>query len=115
MSKVTKEELQQSVKFCMGELAIAETNLAEFIAAPENNVFATLQDAENKLEGRLEGMAHEDCEGSGSCGSDEYTQEFIVDGVHYMATYRPEYNRHDKTYYYIDGAEFSVVKLGESA
>jgi hypothetical protein len=113
MSKVTKEELQLSVKFCMGELAIAETNLAEFIAARENNVFASVDIAEYEIERRLECMAGNDCEGAGNCGLDEYIQEFIVDGVLYLATYKVEYNRHDKTYYYIDSSEFLVLKLGE--
>lgn len=89
----------------------AEDDLAAAIAAPENNIFATMEDAENKLEGRLSNMAAFDCEGAGNCGNDKYEQEFIVDGKRYMATYTPEYNRHDKTYYYIDGSDFEVTPI----
>ena len=54
-------------------------------------------------------MAFEDCEGAGNCGMDKYTQEFIVGDMHYIATLTVEYNRHDKTYYYIDETDFTVT------
>ncbi len=105
---MAKESLQQSIDAARAQLAEAEAALAAFVAAPENNVFASLDEASAELEERLSGQAREDCEGAYNCGADEYSQEFIVDGVSYIATYRPEYNRHDKTYYYVEEAEFSV-------
>ena len=56
-------------------------------------MFATLEEAAGVLEERLDGWAFEDCQGAYNVGRDEYTQEFIVDGKHYMATAKYEYNR----------------------
>jgi hypothetical protein len=104
---MTKEELQQAIEVAKKNLAAAETALADFIASPANNVFETLEEAEEEIEDRLRNMAHADCEGSYNCGEDVYEQEFIVDDILYCAKLKCEYNRHDKTYYYLDGAEFS--------
>lgn len=107
----TKEELVQAVLNAKQALAAAEVALEAFDTAPENNVFATLEEAESVLEDRLRQQAFQDCEGAHNCGNDEYEQEFVVDGKHYMATAKFEYNRHDKMYYYIDGSDFSVAPL----
>lgn len=104
---MTKEELQQAVSAAKQNLITAEAAIAAFIASPQNNVFATLDDAVGALEDRLRQQAHEDCEGAGNCGAEEYEQEFIVDGVHYEGKLIVEYDRHDKTYYYIDRARFT--------
>lgn len=107
----TKEQLLLNIKACEDALLAANIELNEFIHAPENNVFATLGEAERELGKRLRGKAKDACEGSYCCGDDEYEQEFIVDGVHYMATLKVEYNRHDKTYYYVDSTDFSYKQL----
>lgn len=107
----TLAELEKNVADARTALSLAEQALAAFIASPVNNVFTTMQEAECVIESRLENMAHCDCEGAGNCGAEEYTQEFIVDGLHYMATLSLEYNRHDKAYYYIDGRQFSVAPI----
>lgn len=59
------------------------------------------------MEDKLLGQAREDCEGAYNCGADHYDQEFMVGDVRYLGTLTVEYNRHDKTYYYIDGSNFS--------
>ena len=87
-----------------------EAAIARILNSPEYNTFDTLEDACATLENALGNMAFEACEGAGNFGMDEYTQEFIVDGVHYIAKMTFEYNRHDKTYYYIDGSEFSYAR-----
>jgi len=107
---MSKERLQGNIKAAKAMLTAAETELAAFIAAPENNVFDSVDMASAVLEDRLSDMAHADCEGAGNRGLDEYKQEFIVDGLHYIATYKPEYNRHDKTYYYVEDATFTVAQ-----
>jgi hypothetical protein len=112
---MTKEELQAAVTVARKTLADAEDALLAFDALPENNVFASLYDAEGALEDRLRNEAFKDCEGAGNCGDDEYTQEFIVDGVRYVGTLSVEYNRHDKTYYYIDSAEFTYAPVDQPA
>ena len=106
---MSKEELQ-------AELANAKTNvdrinalIQAFDTSPENNVFESMERAESVLQNRLRGMAFEDCEGAGNCGLDSYSQEFIVDGNHYIGTLKLEYNRHDKTYYYIDDSEWTIL------
>lgn len=108
---MTKEELKQAIEAAKQNLAAAEQALADFIASPEQNVFASLEDAKGELEERLRIQAHEDCEGSYNCGLPVYEQEFIVDGVHYLAKLECEYNRHDKTYYYVDEAHFSYEPI----
>lgn len=106
-----RDWLVQDVLEVTERLALSKQALLAFDCAPENNVFDSLEIAEYSLFDKLEGFAQADCEGSHSCGSPEYCQEFIVGGVHYLATLAVEYNRHDKTYYYIDSSEFTIKEL----
>lgn len=99
--------LEQAVAAAKVGLQSAESALAQFIAAPENNVFDSVEQASDVLEDRLRDQAHEDCQGAGNCGAEEYEQEFIVDGAHYNGKLSVSYDRHDKTYYYIDSANFT--------
>lgn len=107
----TKEELQAAVSAAEIALKDARAALEEWDSLAENNVFPTLDEALSTIEDKLRSQAHEDCEGAHNCGLDEYTQEFIVNGTKYLATAKFEYNRHDKTYYYIDGCEFSHKEI----
>lgn len=104
---MNKQELQAAVKSAAMILAAAEVALAAFEAQAENNVFETLPKALSAVEDKLLGQANQDCQGAHNCGADHYEQEFIVDGVRYLGTLTVEYNRHDKTYYYIDGSDFT--------
>lgn len=112
---MTKEEtikkLTLEINLIKKSLASAEQALENFKSLPENNVFDSLEDAEDTLEELLSSKAREDCEGSYCCGAEEYEQEFICQGEHYMATLSVEYNRLEKTYYYVDNTEFKVKKL----
>lgn len=103
----TKEELELAVKAAKDALAEAEKTLALFEDSPENNVFEELDKALCDIEWKLRDKASSDCEGSHNCGDHEYSQEFIVAGVNYIGKLECEYNRHDKTYYYLDYAKFS--------
>jgi hypothetical protein len=103
-----KEHLDREVSRARIALAAAGRALELFESRPENNVFASVEEAASALENRLMDKAHDDCEGSHNCGLDVYTQEFIVDGKHYIAKLKCEYNRHDKTYYYVDGHTFTT-------
>lgn len=89
------------------QLINAEQALIDFNDAPEQNVFDTLQDALDTIEENLRDRAVHDCEGAGNRGDEEYSKDFTVDGVAYEATLTVEYNRHDKTYYYIDEAKLT--------
>ena len=103
----TKEELRAAVKVAEQALATAQNAVAEFDDLPENNVYATLDEAAADLEDKLRDLAHKDCEGEHNCGASTYTREFMVDGAKYVGTLKVEYNRHDKTYYYIEEVEFT--------
>lgn len=109
---MTKEELQSAVKTAETNLTAAKDALAAFEALPANNVFETLPKALSAIERKLESQAHQDCEGSYNCGAEKYTQGFIVDGVEYLGTLSVEYNRHDKTYYYVEGSTFTYAPVG---
>lgn len=106
---MTKEELQAELKASRLKTAELEAAIFAIDALPENNVFASLDEAEDALSERLRDEAFSDCEGAGNVGADAYQQEFIVDGVHYIGTLSVEYNRHDKTYYYIEESRWSAV------
>ena len=106
---MTKQELQLNIKLAQGSLNYAEKQLSDFEALAENNVYESIDDA-GALEEILRERAFDDCEGAGNCGDEVYTQEFtLVNGDVYCATLTVEYNRHDKTYYYIDGSSFEIV------
>ena len=102
----TLTELEANVKAAEENLFLANKELSEFETSPENNVFESLADAESVIEDRLLARAENDCEIAGECGFDEYLQEFIVDGQHYIGTLSVEYNRHDKRYYYVEEYKF---------
>lgn len=103
----TRQELEFEITTAKAVLARAEKELFDFDSLAENNVFDSLDEANYAIESKLLGQASEDCEGSYNCGADEYEQEFIVHGVKYIGKLTCEYNRHDKTYYYIDSSYYT--------
>ncbi len=103
----TKQNLIDAVTAAEGSLLAAKAELEAFDALAENNRYDTVEDAEGAIEDILRGRASDDCEGSYNCGLDSYTQEFMVGYVVYVGKLDVEYNRHDKTYYYVDSAKFS--------
>lgn len=104
---MTREELTQAVTDAQSVLTVAHTALREFNSRAANNVYETLQLALNTVEYQLHTRAVEACEGAGNCGLSEYSQLFMVDNVTYIGMLKVEYNRHDKTYYYVDWNEFT--------
>jgi len=102
-----KQDRLDKIHQLEAEIAKLMQEINQFESLPENNVYASLDDA-CRLEDVLQHRAHEDCEGSYSCGAPEYTQDFMVDGLVYTEKLTVEYNRHDKTYYYIDNSDFSI-------
>ena len=107
----TKQELELSVSNAKAALATAEAALQAFNDAPENNRFDDLQVALDTIEDDLRSQAFEDCQGAYNCGSDSYSKEFYVGETLYRGTAEFEYNRHDKTYYYIDGCTFTYEEV----
>ncbi len=106
-----RHALLDNIADAEARLINAKSTLAAFDALPENNTFEDYTDAIYTIEGKLAAIAHADCEGSYCCGDDEYEQEFIVNGKHYLGKLSVQYNRHDKTYYYVDETDFTVTAL----
>lgn len=106
-----RESFLLEVKLAELLVVKAKNNLATFDALAENNLYETYEFAQFQMRHILYERAFEDCEGAGNCGLDEYRQEFLVDGVKYVAIMTVEYNRHNKTYYYIDGTEFRIESV----
>lgn len=106
-------DIKERIKHIQQSLAEAEkvvrdwhVLLAEADGDIQNHVYESLEQAENFLMNGFENQAFEDCEGANNCGEKEYSQDFIVDGVEYTATGIFTYDRHSKTYYYIDESEY---------
>jgi hypothetical protein len=72
----------------------------------EYNTYSDQKEAEHRVEGLLEDLANNDCKGSYNRGLDEYLCEYSVNGKNFLCVATPEYNRHDKTYYYVDSIEY---------
>lgn len=107
---MTEQQLIANVDTATQQLVAAKLALERFRSTIDYHTYDTLDEALSSLEDLLYNKANADCEGSYNFGDESYTQEFRVDGVDYVATMTFEYNRHDKTYYYIDGSEFTYVK-----
>jgi hypothetical protein len=107
----TREELKSAVDAARASLAAALAARDAFDSAPENNRYENMKDASSKIEDKLRDQARADCEGSYNCGNDEYTQDFYVGEKLYRGTLTCEYDRHDKTYYYLERAEFTVEEV----
>jgi uncharacterized protein YchJ len=106
--------LNHTITTARAALQRAEQALAAFKASPENNVFRSLEHAQDELTEKLLDLAAEACEGSHVHGLYEYTQEFIVDDKRYIATVKVEYNRHDKRYYFVDGHSYSAAEAPQA-
>ena len=107
----TRQDLVNGVLVATVALQVAKKALADFDSLPENNVFESMELAEARIQNVLLREAKNDCEGANNCGVDEYRRKFMVDGIVYEGILRCEYDRHDKTYYYIDRHEFEVVEI----
>ena len=105
-----REELKAYISSAQLVLDEANAALVAFDEALENNVYESLEDAEELEEVLLE-LAYKDCEGSNCRGSPVYEREFLVGSTKYCATLEVEYNRHDKTYYYVDDSTFTIKEV----
>ena len=105
------EQLTRHLELLKECVHMKQDQLNLWLADPKNNVYASIEDA-TELEDTLSDEAHQDCEGSYNCGNSEYSREFIVGGKLYIAKLENiQYNRHDKTYYYIEGYDFNIYPL----
>ena len=62
--------------------------------------------------GRLEDLVYSigDELTAGECGGSEYSDLFEIEGIVYKITVYPNWNRHDKTYYFVDGFDKAKVE-----
>jgi hypothetical protein len=109
---ITKEALEQFVKEAEQALLEAEQALADYNANITQHIYPDIETATGEVEDLLYSRARQDCEGQYNCGSDEYFQGFVVDGQEYLGTLRCFYNRHDKTYYFVEESTFSWELIG---
>lgn len=95
------------------KIAELEQSLIDFDSLIENNQYESHDDAEGSITKRFRGIAREACEGAYNYGDDFYTQRYQIAGNPnvFKATVTFEYNRHDKTYYYIDGMDYSYAEV----
>lgn len=103
------EQLKLNVATALEALQLANQELEAFEQMPENFSYATLDDAED-LRDILRRRAHADCEMAGESGMEEYEQLCFIDGVLHKAVLTVEYDRHDKTYYYVDRVSLKITK-----
>jgi hypothetical protein len=109
---MTREQLVLSIKSAEQALKAAKTDLEAFDDAPEQNRFGSLEKAEEILTERLDERARDACEGAGKRGASAYKCRFTVGDVAYIGTVKIDYNRHDKTYYFVDEVSFSYEIVG---
>ena len=82
----------------------------EIICGKPTRIFNTIEEAVHTVEDEHHRKAHEDCEGSYNMGDDVYTSLVQVGDKYYNLSTEFEYNRHSKTYYYVDGSKPTQVK-----
>ena len=107
------EDFEKNIVELNATLKNLQKDFDRVVNSPWYNVFADMASAEIYLENKLEDEAFLDCEGAGNVGDWRYEQEFIVNDKHYVARLDVEYNRHDKTYYYIDCTNFTIFTAEE--
>jgi len=81
----------------------------EIICGIDISEIKSLEEAEGRLEDLVHSFASELT--AGECGDHSYSDIFKIDNVIYRVTVYPEWNRHDKTYYYVDGFSSSKSEV----
>ena len=112
-----KKQIAASIAEHHKAIAALEQSLIDFDSLIENNQYADHGGAEDSITDRFDGIARTQCEGAGNCGLPMFKQRYQIAGNPntFEATVKFEYNRHDKTYYYIDGTDYSYVELQPNA
>lgn len=106
-----RTELELDIQKAKQTLQDAKSALAAWDSMPENNRFYDLDDALGTIEDQLRDLAFADCQGAGNCGRPSYSKKFYVGDTLYRGTAEFEYNRHDKTYYYIEECTFTYEEV----
>ena len=100
------KEFTESLQKAQATLELIHSNICFF-------QFDNHEEAEDTIKEALGNKAHNDCEGSYNCGQSKYTQEYqLIDSDEvYLGKIEVEYNRHDKTYYFVDEVEYSFSEV----
>ena len=98
----------QNLKSVIAHLELQILNIVEL---PENNRFPDEDSALSYLEEYFLEVAEEACRGPHNVGKETYVQECFVGDVKYKFRIDIEYNRHDKTYYYIEGYSTDLERV----
>lgn len=106
-----RTELERAIQDAKKNLESAQAELSAYDSLPENNRFDDLDDALGTIEDQLRDLAFADCQGACNCGDASYSKEFYVGDTLYRGTAEFEYNRHDKTYYYIEECDFTYEEV----
>ena len=108
---MNRENLEEIEVVCSRALSLVQNALIAWDAVAEHNVFSTLDGARGTIEELLIDQAMADCEGSDTCGAEQYSREFLVAGTKYVGILDCEYDRYNKTYYYLENYEFSYREI----
>ena len=110
---LTIDELTALKTAKQAELDLIDSQIDRLKTDISQHQYANHDDTENHLSDLMESWAFNDCEGAGNCGAEQYEQAYQITGEPdvYLAVIDVEYNRHDKTYYYIEECEYSWSKL----
>lgn len=81
---------------------------ADVICGIKIDKVKSLSEAKDRLKDLVYSIADELT--AGECGDDSYSEIFNVAGTIFEVTVYPEWNRHDKTFYYVDNFSTSKVK-----
>lgn len=73
-------------------------------------LYSDLEEASEDLYYEMKEEASKDCEGSHNCGNDTYTRRCQVGDSFYKITAEFEYNRYDKTYYYVETGKVKKIE-----
>ena len=112
-----KKQIAADIATHQKAIAVLEQSLDDFDSLLENNQYADHEYAQESITERFHSIAHEQCQGAYNCGDPIFKQQFQIDGNPNMfeASVEFEYNRHDKTYYYIDETNYGYVQLPTEA
>ena len=102
------DEIKRELQLMRNSIATYEKSIAELKSDVCMHVYESHDAAVFSIKGILLRQAKQDCEGSHSCGEDRYNQEYTLNGsdIVFVGTLKVGYNRHDKTYYYVDDSEY---------
>lgn len=111
LNREVQQRIQRLEEQVSTYLRLAETlklDCDELKTLPYQYVVEDVDEAEGLINDLAREWGYEDCSGPHTQGADSYSIFVYVNGVLHKATAEVEYNRHDYTYYYVDGVTTKV-------